>query len=127
MGVGKGLYPGHLKLALEHGIEPFYGGASSPIVADGTLYVTYFKPDGKVRAQVEPWRTVDDPKKFLSPGFFSVTADDVLLAIDARAGKIRWEKTERGKGLNRLGHKGRVTLSDFRGKRPVVLIFGSFT
>lgn len=23
--------------------------------------------------------------------------------------------------------KGRVTLSDFRGKRPVVLIFGSFT
>ncbi len=104
-GVGKGLYPGHLRLSREHGIEPFYGGASSPIVADGMVYVTYFKPDGKVPAAVRPWRTVDDPRELLPPWFFSVTADDVLLAVDARTGRVRWENVERGKGLNRLGHK----------------------
>jgi len=105
MGVGKGLYPGHLKLSREHGIEPFYAGAASPIVARGTLYVTYFKPDGKVSARVEPWRTVSDPQEYLPPWFFSVTADDILLAVDAKTGKIRWERVEKGKGLNRLGHK----------------------
>lgn len=29
--------------------------------------------------------------------------------------------------LKRLHEKGRVTLSSFKGKRPVVLIFGSYT
>jgi len=105
MGVGKGLYPGHLKLSAEHEIEPFYAGASSPIVAEGTVFVSYFKPDGKVRAQVEPWRTMSEPKKLLPPWFFSVTADDILLAVDAKTGRIKWKKVEKGKGHNRLGHK----------------------
>jgi len=105
MGVGKGLYPGHLKLSREYGIEPFYGGAASPIVVDGTVYVAYFKADGKVPAIIEPWRTVSDPEQFLPPWFFSVTADDILLAVDAETGRIRWEQVEKGKGLNRLGHK----------------------
>lgn len=105
MGVGKGLYPGHLKLSRAHGIEPFYGGASSPIVAGGTVYVSYFKPDGKVPAKVESWRTVSDPQKYLPSRFFSVTADDVLLAVAAKTGEIKWEKVEKGKGHNRLGHK----------------------
>ena len=105
MGVGKGLYPGHLKLSRELGIEPFYGGASSPIVADGTVFVSYFRPDGKVAAQVEPWRTVDNPEQYLPKWFFSVTADDILVAVDAETGKVRWEAVEKGKGHNRLGHK----------------------
>ncbi len=105
MGVGKGLYPGHMRLAREHGIEPFYAGAASPVVAGGTVYVSYYKPDGKVRAKVEPWRTVSEPKEFLPDWFFSVTADDILVAVDAETGKIKWEKSEKGKGHNRLGHK----------------------
>ncbi len=105
MGVGKGLYPGTLKTARAMGIEPFYGGTASPIVADDTVFCTYYKPDGKVRAAVEAWRTVDDPKSLLPPWFFSVTADDIVLAVDARSGKVKWKAVERGKGLNRLGHK----------------------
>jgi outer membrane protein assembly factor BamB len=105
MGVGKGLYPGHLKLARALGIDPFYGGASSPIVADGMVYVSYYRPDGKVPARVEPWRTVDDPEQYLPKWFFSVTANDILLAVDAETGEIRWEAVEMGKGHNRLGHK----------------------
>lgn len=105
MGVGKGLYPGTLRKAREMGIEPFYGGAASPIVADGTLYLTYFKPDGRVRAEPAPWRTMSEPESLLPPWFFSVTADDILIAVDASTGRIKWQAVEAGKGLNRLGHK----------------------
>lgn len=103
--VGKGLYPGTLRAARAMGIEPFYGGAASPIVADGTIFLSYYKPDGVVPAAIEPWRTVSDPKSLLPPWFFSVTADDILLAVNAHTGKVKWEKIEKGVGLNRLGHK----------------------
>lgn len=105
LGVGKGLYPGPLRNARAMGIEPFYAGASSPIVADGTVYVSYYKPDGMAPAAIEPWRTMDDPKSLLPEWFFSVTADDILLAVDADTGNVKWEKIEKGVGLNRLGHK----------------------
>ena len=106
MGMGKGLYPGELGTARDHGIEPFYGGTATPIVADGTVFVTYFKPDGKTPAKREGWRTMSDKNLDLLPKwFFSVTASDILVAVDARTGKIKWEAVERGKGLNRLGHK----------------------
>lgn len=106
MGVGKGLYPGELQTARAHGIEPFYGGTASPIVADGTVFVTYFKPNGKVPAKREGWRTMDGENLDLLPKwFFSVTADDILVAVDAGTGKIRWEAVEKNKGHNRLGHK----------------------
>ncbi len=105
MGVAKGLYPGTLRKAREMGIEPFYGGAASPIVADGTVFCTYYKPNGKVPATVEPWRTVSDPKALLPSWFFSISADDILIAVDTGTGRIKWEAVEKGKGLNRLGHK----------------------
>ena len=103
--VGKGLYPSTLRASAAMGIEPFYGGAANPIVADGTVFVSYYKPDGKVPARPEGWRTVDKPEEFLPKWFFSVTADDILLAVDAETGKIRWEAVEKGVGLNRLAHK----------------------
>ena len=106
LGVGKGLYPDQLTTARAHGLEAFYGGTATPIVADGTVFVTYFKPDGKTPARREGWRTMPDEKLDLLPKwFFSVTADDILVAVDAQTGKIRWEVVEQGKGLNRLGHK----------------------
>jgi len=106
MGVGKGLYPGELQTARAHGIEPFYGGTATPIVAGGTVFVAYFKPNGKVPAKREQWRTMGEKHLDLLPKwFFSVTADDMLVAIDAATGKIRWEAAEKNKGHNRLGHK----------------------
>lgn len=99
MGVGKGLYPGELQTARAHGIEPFYGGTAAPIVADGTVFVSYFKPNGKVPAKREEWRTMGDKNLDLLPKwFFSVTADEMLVAIDAATGKIRWEAAEKNKG-----------------------------
>jgi len=105
MGVGKGLYPGTLKLCKELGIEPFYAGAASPVVANGLVYVSYYKPNGKVKAKIKPWRTVSDPASLLPEKFFSVAADDLLVAVDAETGQIRWEAVEKDKGHNRLGHK----------------------
>lgn len=103
--VGKGLYPSTLRRSRELGIEPFYGGASNPIAADGLIFLSYYRPDGKAEARAKGWRTVSDPTEYLPDWFFSVTADDILLAIDAETGKIRWEAVEKSKGLNRLAHK----------------------
>ncbi len=105
MGVGKGLYPGNLRQSRRMGLEPFQGGASSPVIANGTVFVSYYKPDGQAPAKPKGWRTVSDPTEFLPDWFFSVTADDVLLAVDARTGKLLWERVDKGKGLNRLSHK----------------------
>ncbi|MFP4104665.1 MAG: PQQ-binding-like beta-propeller repeat protein [Phycisphaerae bacterium] len=105
MSVGKGLYPGTLRKTREMGYEPFQGGASSPVVADGTVFVSYYKPNGKAPAKPVGWRTVSNPKEFLPDWFFSVTADDILVAIDAETGKLKWERIGKNKGLNRLSHK----------------------
>ncbi len=61
--VGKVLYPGPLRRERAAGIVPFYGGANSPIVHDGVLYLSYYKPNGKVPAQREGRRTMDTPEK----------------------------------------------------------------
>ncbi len=106
MTVGKGLYPRTVRESRERGIEPFYGGASSPIAADGLVFAAYHKPNGKVKAKRTPWRTMGEDNLALLPDwFFSVTADDCLLAVDAVTGAVKWEAVEENKGLNRLGHK----------------------
>ncbi len=109
MGVGKGLYPGPLrKVREEYKVkEPFLGGASSPIVADGMVYVSYYKPDGKHPANREGWRTMDKAENLalLPDWFFSVTATDRLAAFDAKTGELKWEAVEEDKGLHRVSHK----------------------
>ena len=45
----------------------------------------------------------------------------------ARAGKIAAGDVAPDFTLPRLDHSGTVTLSEFRGSKPVVLIFGSYT
>ncbi|MFW6061509.1 MAG: PQQ-binding-like beta-propeller repeat protein [Planctomycetota bacterium] len=106
-GVGKGLYPGTIRRCRELGIEPFYGGAANLIIADGKVFCSYYKPDGEHPAEPEGWRTMDSPEKLapLPDWFFSVTADDILLAVDAETGELLWEAVEKGGGLNRLAHK----------------------
>ena len=107
MGVGKGLYPRQLQAARAMGIEPFYGGTASPIVAEGLVFLSYYKPDGKHPADRKGWRTMAEPDKLalLPDWFYSVTADDITIAVDLKTGALRWEAVEAGKGLNRLAHK----------------------
>lgn len=107
MSVGKGLYPGMVGKARKLGLKPFQGGASSPVIADGKVFVSYYKPNGKAPAKVEGWRTMGSSEKLmmLPDWFFSVTADDILVCLDAETGKLLWERVEKGKGLNRLSHK----------------------
>jgi len=56
-------------------------GSCSLIVADGLVIVTYFTPKN------------------------SVVADDVILALDAATGKLKWKQVYAGKGLNRGARK----------------------
>ncbi|MFP3937148.1 MAG: PQQ-binding-like beta-propeller repeat protein [Phycisphaerae bacterium] len=107
MSVGKGLYPGNIRRTIELGYEPFEGGASTPIVAEGKVFVNYYKPDGEVPAEVEGWRTMGSEEKLrmLPEWFWSVTADDILVAVDAETGELAWEAVEPHEGLNRLSHK----------------------
>ncbi|MGC9455399.1 MAG: PQQ-binding-like beta-propeller repeat protein [Phycisphaerae bacterium] len=107
MSVAKGLYPGNIRRTIELGYEPFEGGASTPIVAEGKVFVNYYKPDGEVPADVEGWRTMDSEEnlRMLPEWFWSVTADDILVAVDAETGELAWEAVEPHEGLNRLSHK----------------------
>ncbi|MEX1017833.1 MAG: PQQ-binding-like beta-propeller repeat protein [Phycisphaeraceae bacterium] len=105
--LGKGLYPQHVLAARERGIEPLYGGASSPIVAEGTIFYASFKSNGQVPTRRTGWRTMDSEERLalLPDWFFSVTADDILIAVDTQSGQIKWEAVEPGQAHNRLGHK----------------------
>ena len=105
--VGKGLYPGHLRRARAMGIEPVYGGASSPIVADGRVFYAAYRPNGTVPTRRTGWRTMDSAENLalLPDSFFSVTGDDLLIAVDARTGEVRWEAVERDRAHHRMGHK----------------------
>ena len=78
------------------------GGFSSPIVADGTVYVSHFRPGGDVRFEAESFRLEGLDAKVLT-----VAADDVVVAIDAATGKTRWVAAQKGKGLSVLmGKRG---------------------
>ncbi len=78
------------------------GGFASPIVADGTVYVSHFRPGGDVRFKDASFRL-----KGLDPKVLTVAADDVVVAIDAATGKTRWVAAQEGKGLSVLmGKRG---------------------
>ena len=81
---------------------PHQGGFSSPIVADGTVYVSHFRPGGDVRFDSESFRL-----EGLDPTVLTVAADDVVVAIEAATGKTRWVAAQEGKGLSLLmGKRG---------------------
>jgi len=97
MGVGKTRNAGYnkAKVADPLGISAFIGGTTTPIIANGMLYHSYFRGSGDV---------VD--ADYRGPhGYQAIAADDVVTAIDAETGKIKWEAVEEGKGVNRGGRK----------------------
>jgi len=99
MGAGKtstgGFKGSHIEAAEKAGVDPFNGGTSSPIVADGVIYTSYFRPSGDV---VDSGRYKDK-----LTGFRRIAADDMLTAIDAETGKLKWQAVEESKGVSRGG------------------------
>ncbi len=71
----------------------YAGGAASPIVYDGKIFVNYFIPSGDVYAS----RYLSEYEKSLC---FAIEADDVMIAVDAATGKTVWKKQMPQSGLN---------------------------
>ena len=61
------------------------GGWAAPIVADGKLFVTTFKPAGKL---------YDVQSLYGSIAKAHLEADDLLIALDAKTGKTLWKKIQ---------------------------------
>ncbi len=72
------------------------GGGSSPVVADGRVYLSYYVPTGPILPRGSGGARVgggnDDARRVL--------ADDVVLCLDACTGKTLWKKVFCEAGLN---------------------------
>lgn len=60
------------------------GGGSSPIVAEGRVYLSYYEPNGDLLAQER------NPKK--NERYHKIEANEVVLCINAEDGKTLWKK-----------------------------------
>ena len=87
------------------------GSSSGPIVADGLLFVTSFRPSGEPWAKNLPqYKNYDNStakKPFDKEQLarmqqnLRILADDLTVAINLETGKTAWKAIEEGKGLNR--------------------------
>lgn len=76
------------------GLPP--GGEASPIVADGLVIMSYFAPCGDVwDAEIEQRMGASFEKHV-----WRISADDVVLAMDAKTGKTRWKQVFAARGIN---------------------------
>lgn len=102
-GVGKALYGSQRRLGQAMGIDVLPGGTSSPVLANGTLFISYYRPTGQPRlaGSDTTFRTLNSREGW-HPEIWSIAADDCLLAIDARSGQKQWLARHHRKGLNRV-------------------------
>lgn len=84
------------------------GGAASLVVADGRVFAFFAVPSGQVVDQGERAKRDKGPGTW-TPDYWKVSADDVVLAIDAATGKTLWKQVFRDKGLNWPDHKSIIT------------------
>ena len=96
---GKGHNPQGNKL---HRGKPSGGGAS-PIVAEGKVFIWFYQPSGeaydKIRfeeAKASSRYGADDA----DPKTWQISADEVVLAIDAETGKTAWKQVFANEGIN---------------------------
>ncbi len=104
IGFAKGSASGYLALLVKRPAHP--GSCSGPIVAEGKVFCTSFRPAGQVWAENLPHlknlkqpyegKDLEKLKKELR-----IDADDLVLAVNQRTGKTAWKAVEPGKGLNR--------------------------
>lgn len=84
------------------------GGATSLLVADGRVFASYFVPSGDVVDAAEQKKRDRGPATW-TPDYWRVSADDVVLAVDAATGKTLWKHVFKDKGLNWTDHKSIIT------------------
>jgi outer membrane protein assembly factor BamB len=103
-GFAKGSASGYLALLVKRPAHP--GSCSGPIVAEGKVFCSSFRPAGEVWAENQPHLknlkqpyTGQELEKLQEE--LRVGADDLLIAIDQRSGRTVWKAVEIGQGLNR--------------------------
>lgn len=78
------------------GLPP--SGAAQPIIAGGLIVQAYFLPRGPVTISAAEQRLAEkNGDEFKS--FCYISADDVVIAIDAATGKTRWKQVFEDKGI----------------------------
>jgi outer membrane protein assembly factor BamB len=97
------------------------GGACSPVVAGGMVYVFYFRPSGELKDEqqlrVQAAKVSDSPiaqQAYLD--WHRTRADDVVVAMDGATGKIVWKSILNGRSFNHQTHK-------WRGYNPAPRVF----
>ena len=88
------------------------GGSSSPVVADGIVYLYHYRPSGDVMpegkdAEVLAKFKVHPVEHDSMRRFYSKTADVVVTAIDGATGKTVWQSVSPSKQGNYQTHKWR--------------------
>lgn len=78
------------------------GGHSSPVLADGRLYVAFYVPSGPVYANDVVERQVKSGG--IGREKWYTDADDVVLCVDAATGKTLWRRAFVGQGHNFSAH-----------------------
>lgn len=79
------------------GLPP--SGAAQPIIAGGLIIQAYFLPRGPVTITAAEQRLAEkNGDEFKS--FSYISADDVVIAIDAATGKTKWKQVFEDKGIN---------------------------
>jgi outer membrane protein assembly factor BamB len=85
------------------------GSDAAPIIAQGMVFATSFRPRGPVPQKIVDELTTgplkDKAARYIATcgsldSLAGVTADDVCVAVDLDSGAIRWEAVEEGAGLS---------------------------
>ena len=71
------------------------GGWAAPIIAEGKVFTTTFKPAGKLY-DVKLHPTNEEERKNPNSARAHLEADDLVIALDAKTGKTLWRATEPG-------------------------------
>ncbi len=72
------------------------GGGASPVVSEGRLFLSYYVPGGDPPVLVKPDGRVPEE----DVGSRHVSADEVVLCIDASNGKTIWKQVYKDQGVN---------------------------
>ena len=107
LGYAKGSASGYLQNLAKWKGHP--GSCSGPILSDGKLFITTFRPSGTIWAENQPHlKGLDKLKKPLSQTEIAqmkqnmrILGDDICIAIDINSGKTVWKQIEQERGLNR--------------------------
>tara|TARA_Y100000588_G_scaffold17829_1_gene18468 strand:- start:139 stop:1698 length:1560 start_codon:yes stop_codon:yes gene_type:complete len=109
LGFGKGSVSGFLRHLAEREGHP--GSCSGPILAEGKIFVSTFRPGGEPLALKQPQYLRYDPVQTKKPfdaeqlarlkRNLCILGDDLLVAIDKKTGKTAWIAVESRQGLNR--------------------------